>query len=69
MSGSRSTTSSRRSETETRSTVVLRLTFTGAVSADSVIQHLLETFNDDGSLVEAVAEPLASVASEHATEQ
>ncbi len=36
---------------------LLRLTFAGAVSPDAVIQHLLETFNDDGSLVEAVAEP------------
>ncbi len=35
----------------------LRLTFAGAVSPDAVIQHLLETFNDDGSLVEAVVEP------------
>jgi len=36
---------------------VLRLTFAGEVSAESVIQHLLETFNDDGSLVDAVAVP------------
>lgn len=36
----------------------LSLTFAGAVSPDAVIQHLLGTFNDDGSLVEAVAEPL-----------
>jgi len=44
---------------------VLRLTFAGAVSSDAVIQHLLETFNDDGSLVEAVAKSLTpSVAEE-----
>jgi len=36
---------------------VLRLTFAGEVSAESVIQHLLETFNDDGSLVDAFAVP------------
>jgi hypothetical protein len=35
---------------------VLRLTFAGEVSAESVIQHLLETFND-GSLVDAFAVP------------
>ncbi len=34
----------------------LRLTFAGEVSAESVIQHLLETFNDDGSLIDAAAE-------------
>lgn len=58
MPGSRSTTSSPRPETgPTRSRFLLRLTFAGEVSPDAVIQHLLETFNDDGSLVEAVAEP------------
>lgn len=57
MAGSASTTSSRRSETVTLHTVVLRLTFAGEVSAESVIQHLLETFNDDGSLVDAFAVP------------
>ena len=57
MPGSRSTTSSRRSETATLNTIVLRLTFDGEVSAESVIQHLLETFNDDGSLVDAFAVP------------
>lgn len=58
MPGSRSTTSSRRPETRRpMSRFLLRLTFAGAVSPDAVIQHLLETFNDDGSLVEAVAEP------------
>ena len=57
MAGSASTTSSRRSETATLHTIVLRLTFAGEVSAESVIQHLLETFNDDGSLVDAVAVP------------
>ena len=58
MPGSRSTTSSPRPETgPTMSRFLLRLTFAGAVSPDAVIQHLLETFNDDGSLVEAVAEP------------
>ncbi|MBI2766245.1 MAG: hypothetical protein HYX53_10080 [Chloroflexi bacterium] len=36
---------------------LLRLTFAGAVSPDAVIQHLLETFNDDGALGEATAEP------------
>lgn len=35
----------------------LMLAFAGPVSPDAVIQHLLETFNDDGSLVEADAEP------------
>ncbi len=61
MPASRSTTSSRLAETApTMSRFVLRLTFAGAVSPDAVIQHLLETFNDDGSLVEAVAEPLSS---------
>jgi hypothetical protein len=35
---------------------VLRLTFADDVPAESVIQHLLETFNDDGSLVDAVVE-------------
>ena len=54
---SASTTSSRLSETGTPSTIVLRLTFAGHVSAESVIQHLLETFNDDGSLVDAVPVP------------
>ena len=54
---SASTTSSRRSETATLNTIVLRLTFAGEVSAESVIQHLLETFNDDGSLVDAVPVP------------
>ena len=58
MPGSASTTSSSRSETATLNTIVLRLTFAGEVSAESVIQHLLETFNDDGSLVDAVAVPL-----------
>lgn len=59
MPASRSTTSSRRPETgPTTSRFLLRLTFAGAVSPDAVIQHLLETFNDDGSLVEAVAELL-----------
>ena len=43
---------------------MLRLTFTGAGAADAVIQHLLETFNDDGSLVDAVAEPVAEDAAE-----
>lgn len=57
MPGSVSTTSSRRSETATLNTIVLRLTFAGEVSAESVIQHLLETFNDNGSLVAAVAVP------------
>ncbi len=57
MAGSASTTSSRRSETATLNTVVLRLTFAGEVSAESVIQHLLETFNDDGSLVDTFAVP------------
>ncbi len=57
MPGSVSTTSSRRCETATLNTIVLRLTFAGEVSAESVIQHLLETFNDDGSLVDAVAVP------------
>ena len=57
MPGSRSTTSSRRSETATLNTIVLRLTFAGEMSAESVIQHLLETFNDDGSLVDALAVP------------
>ena len=57
MAGSASTTSSRRSETATLNTIVLRLTFASEVSAESVIQHLLETFNDDGSLVDAVAVP------------
>ena len=52
---SASTTSSRRSETATLNTIVLRLTFAGEVSAESVIQHLLETFNDDGSLVDTFA--------------
>ncbi len=56
MAGSASTTSSRRSETATLHTIVLRLTFAGEVSAESVIQHLLETFND-GSLVDAFAVP------------
>ncbi len=60
MPGSRSTTSSRPPETgRPMSRFLLRLTFAGAVSPDAVIQHLLETFNDDGSLVEAVAEPLS----------
>lgn len=36
--------------------IALRLTFAHEVSPESVIQHLLETFNDDGSLLEAVAE-------------
>lgn len=54
---SASTTSSRRSETATLNTIVLRLTFAGEVSAESVIQHLLETFNDDGSHVDAFAVP------------
>ncbi|MCZ7537910.1 MAG: hypothetical protein M5T61_19580 [Acidimicrobiia bacterium] len=36
---------------------MLRLTFAGEVSAESVIQHLLETFNDDGSHVDAAAVP------------
>lgn len=59
MPASRSTPSSRRPEpAPTTSRFQLRLTFTGAVSPDAVIRHLLETFNDDGSLVEAVAEPL-----------
>ena len=58
MPGSASTTSSSRSETATLNTIVLSLTFAGEVSAESVIQHLLETFNDDGSLVDAVAVPL-----------
>lgn len=40
----------------------LGLTFAGAVSPDAVIQHLLETFNGDGSLIEAVAEPPSSEA-------
>lgn len=57
MAGSASTTSSRRSEIATLHTIVLRLTFAGEVSAESVIQHLLETFNDDGSLVDAFAVP------------
>ena len=57
MPGSVSTTSSRRSETATLNTIVLRLTFAGEVSAESVIQHLLETFNDDGSLIDAVPIP------------
>ena len=55
MSGSGSTTSSQRPEAGTLNTIVLRLTFAGEVSAESVIQHLLETFNDNGSLVDAVA--------------
>jgi len=38
-----------------RHTIVLRVTFAHQVPAESVIQHLLETFNDDGSLLEAVA--------------
>jgi len=57
MPGSRSTTSSRRSKTARLNTIVLRLTFAGEMSAESVIQHLLETFNDDGSLVDALAVP------------
>ena len=57
MPASASTTSSRRSETATLNTIVLRLTFAGEVSAEAVIQHLLETFNDDGSLVDAFAVP------------
>ena len=57
MPGSRSTTCSRRSETARLNTIVLRLTFAGEMSAESVIQHLLETFNDDGSLVDALAVP------------
>lgn len=58
MLASRSTTSSRRTETgPTMSRFLLRLTFAGAVSPDAVIQHLLETFNDDGALGEATAEP------------
>ncbi len=57
MPGSRSTTSSRRSETARLNTIVLRLTFAGEVSAESVIQHLLETFNDGGSHVDAFAVP------------
>lgn len=57
MPGSASTTSSRRPETATLNTIVLRLTFAGEVLAESVIQHLLETFNDNGSLVAAVAVP------------
>ena len=57
MLASASTTSSRRSETAPLSTVLVKLTFAGQVSAESVIQHLLETFNDDGSLVGAVAAP------------
>ena len=36
---------------------MLRLTFAGEMSAESVIQHLLETFNDDGSLVDTFAVP------------
>ena len=63
MPGSASTTSSRRSETAT-STIVLRLTFAGEVSAESVIQHLLETFNDDGSLVDALAVPSTNTTGE-----
>lgn len=60
MPGSRSTTSSRRPETVPAiSSFLLRLTFAGAVSPNAVIQHLVETFNDDGSLVEADAEPLS----------
>lgn len=59
MPASRSTTSSRRPETRPpMSRFRLRLTFAGAVSPAAVVQHLLETFNDDGSLVEADAEPL-----------
>ena len=61
---SRSTTSSRRSESATLNTIVLRLTFAGEVSAESVIQHLLETFNDDGSLVDAVAVPSTNTTGE-----
>ena len=60
MPASRSTSSSPRPETAlTMSRFRLRLTFAGAVSPDAVIQHLLETFNDDASLVEAVAELLS----------
>ena len=55
MPGSGSMTSSQRPEAGRLGTIVLRLTFAGDVSAESVIQHLLETFNDDGSLVDAVA--------------
>ncbi|MCC6387421.1 MAG: hypothetical protein IT302_08570 [Dehalococcoidia bacterium] len=36
--------------------MVIRLTFAHVVSPEGVIEHLLETFNDDGSLLEAVAE-------------
>jgi len=62
MPGSAFTTSSRRSETATLNTIVLRLTFAGEVSAESVIQHLLETFNEDGSLVDAVLVPSTNTA-------
>ncbi len=62
MPGSAFTTSSRRSETATLSTIVLRLTFAGDVSAASVIPHLLETFNEDGSLVDAVLVPSTNTA-------
>jgi len=37
------------------SSFLLRLTFAGDVSPDAVIQLLRETFNDDGSLIDAVA--------------
>ncbi len=39
-------------------TVIVRLTFTSEVTATSVIEHLYEPFNDDGSLVEATELPL-----------
>ncbi|MCZ7576288.1 MAG: hypothetical protein M5U18_04260 [Dehalococcoidia bacterium] len=39
-----------------RHTVVVRLTFAHEVSPEGVIEHLRETFNDDGSLLEAVSE-------------
>ena len=52
------TSSQRRPETApVASRFLLRLTFAGDVSPDAVIQHLLETFNDDGSLVDALAVP------------
>ncbi len=56
------TSSQRRPETApVASRFLLRLTFAGDVSPDAVIQHLRETFNDDGSLIDAVAvaEPAA----------
>jgi len=57
------TSSQQRPETAPgASRFLLRLTFAGDVSSDVVIQHLRETFNDDGSLIDAaaVAEPAAT---------